>query len=97
MNKFQSVAYNFTAQTYSQNTQVDIDPWCNGLTIRNTGKSTLFFQQEAIAPGESVAVGGNFGEIIRGRLDVFFTGAGVNECVIRQKFYINPPFDAPAV
>lgn len=96
MNKFQAVAYNFSAQTYQTNIQVDIDEWCNGLTIRNTGTSMVNFQQEEIAPGESVAIGGNFGEIIRGRLDLFFTGAGNNKCVIRQKFYLNPPFHAPS-
>lgn len=94
-NKFQAVAYNFSAQTYSQNTQVSIDPWCNGLTIKNAGTSMVQFQEEQIAPGDSIAIGGNFGEVIRGRLDLSFLGAGNNVAVIRQKFYINPPFNAP--
>lgn len=93
--KFKAVAYNFSAQTYVQNTQVNIDQWCNGLTIKNTGTSMAIFQQEEMAPGESIAIGGNFGEVIRGRLDLSFTGAGTNEVVVRQKFYINPPFDVP--
>lgn len=93
--KFKAVAYNFYAQTYSQNTQVSIDQWTNGMTIRNTGTSMVLFQEEQIAPGESIAIGGNFGEVIRGRLDLSFTGAGNNEAVIRFKFYVNPPFDAP--
>lgn len=93
--RMKAVAYNFVSQVYTSVIQIDLDPWCNGVTIRNTGTSNLRVQGEILAPGESLAIGGNFGEVIRGRLDLFFTGAGNNECVIRQKFYINPPFDAP--
>lgn len=94
--KFQAVAYNFSCQQYTATQQIDIDEWCNGLTIRNGGTSTVQFQQEPIAPGESIAIGGNFGEVIRGRIDLFFTGAGINLAIVRQKFYINPPFNVPS-
>ncbi len=95
MQRIQAVAYNFASQVYTSNIQIDIDPWCNGMTVRNAGTSNIIFQGEEITPGLSVAIGGNFAEVIRGRMDLSFTGAGTNIAVVRQKFYLNPPFDAP--
>jgi hypothetical protein len=96
--KFRAVGYNFVSYIYTEIQQLDIDPWCNGLTVRNAagaGGADVIFQGERIPPGVSIAIGGNFGEVIRGRVDLSFDGAGARLCVIRQKFYINPPFDAP--
>lgn len=93
--------YNILTGTYSQDGDVKTEPFCNGYTVRNIGDTLVIVSGMAIlpalvpgTPGESVAVGGNLGEIFIGRLTVRFAAPiGANPLVeITQKYYIDPTF-----
>jgi hypothetical protein len=83
------LTYNFDTKPYQQNIQITLDRLCNGVTVLNAGTSNLSFQGDVLAPGTSKSIGGNFGEILRGRVDLQFTGAGANLAVVTEKYY-NP-------
>jgi hypothetical protein len=91
-NKF--LRYNVTTQKYSVVTDVQWDKYLNGFMIHNTGNTNLYYNQQLIVPGASETVGGNFGEIYGGRIELMFrlpTPAPVtpaNEVTIQQKFYL---------
>jgi len=80
--------------TYDQNTGVNVDPYCNGFTVVNTGATAMQVNGIPLAPpiapallGEAVSFGGNRDEIFSGRIDISFaTGAG--RCVVTQKIYL---------
>ena len=85
--------FNFSAQTYSQNGILDIDQYCNGINILNTGTSVCTVNGIPLAPpsgtqtvGDSYTMGGNRGEILKGRVTITFTG-GTGQAVVVQKFY----------
>jgi len=86
--------YNIVPSQYQRSIFVEVDPFCNGATVINTGTTAMTVNQiplNAGLPGtnngESYSFGGNKGEIYRGRLDISFTG-GVGNCVVIQKIYI---------
>jgi hypothetical protein len=81
--------YNTVTQAYSVPTKITLDIRCNGITIRNAGASTLLFDDEPIQPGQSKMIGGNRAELMRGRHDISFTGAGANLAFVTQKYYVD--------
>lgn len=73
---------------------------CNGYRATNTGDTIAWVDGQILYPGipgtslgDSVTVGGNFGEIFLGHIKVEFdtTGGGTQpEIQIDQKFYVLP-------
>jgi hypothetical protein len=91
---FPFLKYNISTQTYNNVQKVQWDRWLNGFTLHNTGNTILSFNNDPIQPGGSKTVGGNFGEIYGGRIDIqFITPSPApstinNAVVITQKFYL---------
>jgi hypothetical protein len=88
------LAYNFKTDVFAGPTQIDLDPLCNAIIIKNAGNTNLIFQGDIMIPGESKAIGGNRMEILRGRIDLGFTlpvpapPVPQNLAFITQKFYL---------
>ena len=69
---------------------------CNGFIATNTGDEPVYINDRILYPGvpgtnngDSVTIGGNFGELYFGVIKVSFVGGGVNpQITIEQKFYI---------
>lgn len=83
--------YNLSTQVYSVTQEVPVMENCNGFTVRNIGTSNVVIMGDTLAPQQTKAIGGNRGEIYVGRIDLKFTGAGTNLCLITQKYYMNIP------
>lgn len=93
--------YNFYAQEVRESCFITLDPLCNGVTIINQGNGGVNVQQcylnsspLNVSPGdryagESLAIGGNEGERLTGRLQIAFD-AGVTEplVIVVQKYYL---------
>lgn len=66
----------------------------NGLTVRNTGNTNLFWDSDLIIPGDFKAVSGNFREIYRGtctlkwELPAVVPAKPENMATVTVKFYI---------
>lgn len=89
--------YNAITGTYTQDTEVEVQNFCNGYVARNTGDTIVFVNGVRLLPapgvglsGESISVGGNLGEIYKGRIQVRFNAPlGAAPTVeITQKFYL---------
>lgn len=83
--------YNFTTEQYSQPSQVKVDEFCNGITVKNIGAApaaTVLFNGIPLLINESFSLGGNEREIFRGRIDIDFTGLGSTLAVVIQKYYL---------
>lgn len=86
--------YNFAGQQYSADQSIELDRFCNGITAINVGATVCLFNGIPLNPGvpgsgngESIAIGGNKGEVLQGRVAVQFpTGAG--NVIVIQKFYL---------
>lgn len=91
------LAFNIIQQQYTEQTEVEVTPLCNAVTVRNIGDEVIFFNGIALQPppgvglsGESVAYEGNYGEVYKGRIQISFAGGGANpNAEVTQKFYIN--------
>ena len=87
--------YQTSTRTYGQPINITLDRLCNGITIKNSGNSICVFADDPLQPGESKAIGGNKGEILQGRYNVFFKPIASpppgyvqnDECVVTQKYY----------
>lgn len=82
-----ALRFNFSTQVYTSTIEIDVDEWCNSISVKNNGASTLIFQGDILGPGEFKTIGGNYGEVLEGRIDIRFTGAGANLAAVTQKFY----------
>lgn len=87
--------YNIITATYSENAHVQIDPYCNGLTVVNIGTPAMNVNGVPLAPppagallGEAQTFGGNRREIFRGRIDIAFNAAAGAQALVIQKIYI---------
>ena len=83
--------YNMSTQIYNESLQVPTMENCNGFTVRNIGTSTLIVMGDALAANETKGFAGNRGEIFVGRIDIKFTGVGINSALVTQKYYMNVP------
>lgn len=83
------LVYNTNTFTFSAGANLPLDPYCNGIIVENLGTSVLVFQGDPIQPGNSKTIGGNYGEIYIGRIDILFQGGGVNNAFITQKYYMS--------
>lgn len=87
--------FNFIYSTIILNSQVIIDELCNAYTIINLGTSICSVNGVPLNPGvpgtnngESISQGGNKGELFRGRIDIAFINAGINNVMVIQKIYL---------
>lgn len=94
--------YDIVNSIYNANAKVQIDQYCNGVTIVNTGATVLTVNgislAAPIAPalvGESVSFGGNRNEIFYGRIDIAFAAGAGSRCVVQQKVYVKFQYQKP--
>jgi hypothetical protein len=87
--------YNITAQIYNDNRSIIVDQKCNSITAINKGASLVTINGIPLLPsitpgqsGESIAIEGNGQEILSGRVDISFSGAGAKYVVIIQKIFV---------
>ena len=59
MEREETLYYYFHSDQYTQTQNLNIDKFCNGLTVKNAGTTLLIFDLETILPGESKTIGGN--------------------------------------
>jgi hypothetical protein len=73
---------------------VSLPRMVNGLTVRNTGNTNLFWDSDLIVPGDFKAVSGNYGEIYRGTCTLKWELPAVvpanpeNMATVSVKFYV---------
>lgn len=60
----------------------------NEIIFINKGTNIAEIDGFPLSPGEFLTDGGNEGEINKTRYRITFTGAGINNCFVRRKFYI---------
>lgn len=87
--------YNFVIETVTDKRSIIVDERCNGFTCINQGDDTAIVNGVMLHPGsptangESWAIGGNLGEIFRGRIDIKFEGVGTApQLLVIQKIYL---------
>lgn len=94
---FQFIKYNTTgAVPYTTGGFITRIENCNGFIATNTGDDPVMVNDRILYPGvpgtsngDSVSIGGNFGELYFGNIKVSFSGIGVTpQVTIEQKFYI---------
>lgn len=91
-----SLCYNISVQDFVASGEFPNDGDINGFMIENTGDDSVLFEGKTLLPppgvglaGQSFSVGGNAGELYRGRLRFQFAGVGVAPKIqITIKFYI---------
>jgi hypothetical protein len=88
-------SYNIAVLTIEQNQPVDPGTNTNGFTVINTGTVTALVNGIPLnagipgtSNGESFSIGGNYGEIFKGRLDISFPTSGNGQVLVIQKFYL---------
>lgn len=79
-----------SSQQISKNGNLEIFPYCNGITFFNTGTATATINGIPLVTNASMSFGGNKGEIFQGRVTISF-GAGVPLLLIQQKVYTRNP------
>jgi hypothetical protein len=94
----QFLCYDYSTQDIIRSQRLNISETCNGWTVKNAGTSVVEVKGDPLQPGESKSVGGNYGEIFVGRVDLLFTGAGTNLAIYTEKFYVaGKNFDPPII
>lgn len=97
--QFQFIKYNTTgAVPYTTGGFITRVDNCNGFIATNTGDDIVTINDRVLYPGvpgtsngDSISIGGNFGELYFGNLKVAFSGIGANpQITIEQKFYSFP-------
>jgi hypothetical protein len=87
--------YDIVPSFYTANAHVQLDRYCNGVTVVNIGLTNMTVNQVPLAPpiapallGEAQIFGGNRNELFRGRIDVGFTAGAGSRCIVIQKVYV---------
>lgn len=94
MNKKDFLHYDSKTIVTNQAGQVGLPELVNGFTVENSGNTNLFYDQDLILPGNFKAIGGNYGEIFVGvvqlkwELPVPAPAAPENQATITCKFYV---------
>jgi hypothetical protein len=93
------IEYNIIQRTVKINSPIVIEQYCNSITIINIGITIAEVNYIPLNPGtpgvnngESVAIGGNIGEIFNGRIDIAFPAGGVGSVIVIQKVYLPQNF-----
>jgi hypothetical protein len=92
--------YNISVQEYNKSGKVTPAYPLNAWTVRNIGTNPVQVNGDPLQPGDSKSVGGNFGEIYIGYIQLNFgTGAqSGNLVIVTQKFYAEERFfDTPPI
>jgi len=83
------------AQPYSAGGFVKKVNNCNGFIATNTGLVAVTVNDRVLYPGtpgtvngDSITIGGNFGEIYLGNIRIVFAAGAGPEVTIEQKYYI---------
>lgn len=86
--------YNIAVITIRQSLGLDIGENTNGYIFINTGTTIVTVNGVPLNPGvpgtnngDNLNIGGNLGEIFKGRIDISFV-TGVGELQVIQKFYV---------
>jgi len=94
--------FDIVNSTYTNNAHVQIDQFCNGVTIVNTGTTNMRVNGVPLGPpiapgllGESVSFGGNRNEIFYGRVDISFDVLAGARCIVEQKVYVKFQLQKP--
>ena len=88
------LGYNIFETVITAPGQVNFDNHCNGWVIKNTGTTLVLIMGESLATGESKSIGGNYGEIWIGRLNIAFRtptpapSVITNQATLTQKIYV---------
>lgn len=96
----ETLFYSAQGQQYSEAQDVAVPLNCNGMTIINRGDGMAFVNGIPLSAnptpgnaGESIAIGGNVGEIYAGRCNISFApGQAAPLLVIVFKYYVNPKY-----
>lgn len=91
-----TLCYNISVVQFNVSGEFPNDGDINGFMVENIGDESVTFEGKTLLPppgaglaGQSFSVGGNAGELYRGRLRFQFAGGGVNPQIqITLKFYI---------
>ncbi len=95
--EFQFIKYNTTgAVPYTAGGFITKVDNLNGFIVTNTGDDVAYINDRILYPGtpgtsngDSVSIGGNFGELYFGTIKLSFAGIGANpQVTIEQKFYL---------
>lgn len=88
--------YNISWQLLTKAASATVPLTCNGFTVKNTGTTIILINgQIPVVPGSSIAIGGNYGEIYAGRVDITFEvptpapAVITNSAVVMFKAYMN--------
>ena len=100
--KEKTLFYNIITTEYRSNAELQVDQYCNGITVVNIGTVAMDVNGIPLAPpvapmllGEAQGFGGNRNEIFLGRIDIKFVAAAGARCVVIQKVYIKVIEDKP--
>lgn len=93
---FKLLKYNIITNTFNGIgiQSVNVDPLCNGFVIKNEGNTLVKVMGETIKPDASKSIGGNYGEVFEGKVDLFFALPNPaplipeNLCIVTQKVYV---------
>lgn len=87
--------YDFIPTTYRLNTSVVFKEWCNGWEVVNLGTTVATVNNRPLYPGvpgtvlgDSFSLGGNKGEVFKGRVDIAFPGGAGGIVLFTQKVYV---------
>lgn len=87
--------YDWALHPITRRGDVPLSQRCNGVTVKNGGNNIVLVNNEPLQPGESKALGGNYGELFRGRVQINFMNQAVQPtpvvaiAYVTEKFYIN--------
>jgi hypothetical protein len=90
--------YDVHTDIYGAPQKINIDEFCNGMVIKNSGTTLLIVDGETLNPGESKSFGGNRMEILVGRHELSFQtqvpppATIINQAVVTSKVYVKPEF-----
>lgn len=101
--------YSTSNVLYNRAISVTVDKLCNGFSAKNAGTTIVLLNGEPLQPGadenlagETKSIGGNYGEVFVGRIDIAFAVPDpapseiINACYITQKTYETASeFDSP--
>lgn len=90
--------YDTFTQSYAALQSVVMERLCNGFTVNNAGNTIVYVNGDPLQPGSSKTVGGNEGEVYKGRCDLQFVTPSpapstiINLAVVTQKYYLPDQF-----
>lgn len=78
--------------TVLNSSSVIFGDYCNGFTVINIGATQAEWNHIPLAPpvapallGESITIGGNVGELFKGRIDISFpSGSGIVKVIVKK-------------